>query len=129
MYKNSFHNTIDASGVELENYEQHMNRQELAVYNFIKNNPRPEGYTAPEAHEHVLQDCPEVSVRRSMTNLKEKMYLVMTSQKRPGRYGTPNHAYQLTSWKEKVNASVKSEENQEAYLRRQLPASQGIPAA
>lgn len=91
----TFHNTNDETGVTIENSEVKAQKQENIVFDYFKE--RPEQILTPS---DVLigafnKKTPLTSVRRAITNLTNKGYLVKTDTQKMGIYGKLTYCWKL----------------------------------
>ena len=88
-----YYNTNNLDGQALKTAEKKTIRQEevvLKIFGVFQKN-----MTASEVHKHFPKNIPITSVRRAITNLKNEGVLEMTTEKKTGLYGTPEHFYRV----------------------------------
>ena len=90
----SFYNTTNEKQPELSlSWKRTENQKEIVKKIF---NSNLQGLTCFEAWK-IFQshgfDCPLTSIRRSVTDLMNEGYLLMTEDKRIGGYGSQNYIY------------------------------------
>jgi len=89
-----FYNTNDTRQPELSlAWKRTENQKEIVKKIF---NSNLQGLTAFEAwkiYESLGVTCPLTSIRRAVSDLTEEGYLIMTSDKRIGGYGSQNFIY------------------------------------
>lgn len=90
-----FYNTINATGQALINFEAKAQTCKDAVLELYKTDKNRD-ITPFEALSGLRlrgYNYPQNSVRRAISDLTDEGALIMLSTKRPGEYGTPNHAW------------------------------------
>jgi len=91
MNQLTFFNTIDLHGEALARATSECAEQDVRILQvFINNHTR--NFTPWEVCDHV-QGALFTSVRRSITTLTAKGYLVKTDEMRSERYGKPNYCW------------------------------------
>lgn len=85
----AFFNTTNEKGEELEERIEKASTQDELVLKFFRFH-KGLSFTPFEVHEHITQGCPITSVRRAITNLTKRGYLVKTALKQEGGYGQKN---------------------------------------
>lgn len=95
----TFHNTNDETGQTLENSEIKAAKQESIVYDYFKERPEqiltPSDVLIGAFNQKAYHITPLTSVRRAMTNLTNKGYLVKTDTQRMGIYGKLTYCWKL----------------------------------
>jgi|TARA_Y100001963_G_C6665200_1_gene392369 hypothetical protein len=87
----SYYNTTNLKGSTLKNSRKKAKTQEDLILAWFKKHKR--AYTPCEVRDKVLRDSPLTSVRRAMTNLTEKGYLIKTTLTKMGKYGKFNYCW------------------------------------
>ncbi len=96
----SYHNTTESKGAELNNCEAKARSQEKIVLEFFTERPNDK-YTAETVWKILLgrklihDRVPKDSIKRCISNLKNKGKLIKTSEITIGEYGAVNHYYKL----------------------------------
>ena len=96
MKPQSFHNTTDTKGDQLEEYEQKAQSQEKIILRFFKENKIM--YTPSQVMNWLRDDLgnpPLTSIRRAMNNLSTRGLLIKTNKQHPGPYGRPEYYWKL----------------------------------
>lgn len=88
---NSFHNTISSVGSELQKFESDAKSQDEQVLEVFKKHSELAWFEV----QSYLPDMNEVSLKRSITNLKNKGKLEKTKELVMGIYGKQTHKYKL----------------------------------
>ena len=91
---NSFHNTTNLAGAQLELAEVKAASQEDVVLSFCMKH-RNMLVTPEIVHASVLQNAPLTSVRRAMSNLTRAGKLKKTEAMVKGQYGARVHCWVL----------------------------------
>lgn len=89
-----FYNTTNQTQPELSLSWNKTEKQKEIVKKIFNSNLK--GLTAFEAWKIYQShgfDCPLTSIRRSVTDLMNEGYLIMTEDKRTGGYGSANYIY------------------------------------
>jgi len=96
--QNSFHNSVDATGQNLIQFENRAKRQDEYILEFYKANPERD-FTADEVFESLFKgkNVPITSIRRAITNLTDKKDLYKSGKKRKGAYGMLCHAWKFNA--------------------------------
>ena len=91
---NHYFNTTNLHGKKLQGYIVRAVRQDDAVREFFRKNPRAE-VTPNDLHRMIpsLMAAPLTSVRRSFSNLTDCGYLEKTDIQVTGPYGNPVHLW------------------------------------
>lgn len=95
MSQRSFYNTTEASGSELDRYQDKAEAQEDKILGFLASNS-PIWFTAEELQRAVFikQPPPLTSVRRALTNLYKQNKIVKSdTADGMGLYGRPVHSW------------------------------------
>lgn len=92
MQTEIFFNTVDIKGEALEKAKVNCAKQEIEVLEFYVNN-NTQSFTPLQVWDHVGGLF--TSVRRSITNLTNRGYLVKTSEQIVERYGQKNHKWKI----------------------------------
>lgn len=87
-----FYNTIDLPAKELREVKSVCRTQEEIILRVYKRNPQP--LTAYEVYLCTEMECLN-SVRRAVTNLYKKGFLIKTDIQKTGLYGKPNYCYRI----------------------------------
>lgn len=91
---NSFHNTNNLKGSELNQAESAAKTQEVIIKDIFKE--AESGLTASEVFKMFPSDkTPITSIRRGITNLCTQGTLHKTSSMKLGLYGKPEHVYKV----------------------------------
>ncbi len=95
----SFYNTNNLQGQLLFEAEASARTQEDIILEYFKK--YPEHIFIPDDIHNLFDPTktPITSVRRSMTNLTIKGFLIKTDQFRTGKYGKQTHCWKLNSYK------------------------------
>jgi len=105
----SFHNTIDYTGELLLKAEQNARKQEDKILIFFVSKPG-ERFTPFEIQKAVLPYAPVTSVRRAMTNLTTKGYLIKTDDQKLEEWGKHNYLWKLANIAKALNY-IREKEN------------------
>lgn len=89
----SYHDSTHIQTSLLDQCENRAKKQEQIVLDFFRNN-RGE-WTPAEVWKRCLPGSPLTSVRRAITNLTTKNWLVKCDLKRNGIYGHENNTWKL----------------------------------
>jgi len=89
----SFYNTINVSGQQLIDYEESAQTQEEQILKIFLRHSKVS--FAWFEIKNILNEIPEISIKRSITNLKTKGKLIKTTDKVTGSYGKPCYKYKL----------------------------------
>ena len=92
MQTNLFYNTVPLVGGDLDHAKKTAKSLQDRVLMYFKRYPNME-FTPFQVWNSLGQSHPITSVRRSITNLTNDGYLVMTETKRMGMYGTLNNCW------------------------------------
>ncbi len=97
--RNRFHNTIDLEGQELEKQEAKTAKQDILILDVFCRHSSSK-FTAFMVLDllHMPEGKPKppiTSVRRAMTNLTKRGYLIKTDEQKDGNYGVKNYLYTL----------------------------------
>jgi hypothetical protein len=93
MYTNSYHNTTNEPLQLQIQFEQISIDQEKEILRFFYAKKQ---LTASECYQlYGKPEVPLTSIRRAITNLKNKGNLIITNIKKIGFYGRPESVYQL----------------------------------
>lgn len=88
-----YYNTTNSIPEKLTAYLKATQTQDDAILTFFRANEQ--SFTPFEVQELVLPKAPVTSVRRSMTNLTDRGFLVKTDEQRNGLYVRPNYCWRL----------------------------------
>lgn len=91
---NSFHNTIGAEGQMLMTFEEKAKSLEAEIERWFRS-CSPASFTWFEMAQILPEGTHEGSIKRSITNLKNKGVIFKTSDMVKGPYGKPTHRYKL----------------------------------
>jgi len=89
----SFYNSIDLMGVELENANIKCTRQEYRIFQIFKTGNAYTPFEIQEIYQKQFPDVPITSIRRAITNLESKGALKKTQTMKAERYGKPNRKW------------------------------------
>ena len=91
-YKTLYHNSTNLNGRELfENIKNAANQEEIVAEIFRKRGK----LSASEVYNiYPVKSVPITSIRRAMSNLKNKGIIRKTEQKKTGIYGKPEYLYE-----------------------------------
>lgn len=93
----SFHNTIDASGQQLIDFEQKAQTKEYLILDCFKQYNKID-LTPDEVLDLCrFENTPITSIRRAITNLTKQGKLIKTNNQRKGRYGKMTYAWKINS--------------------------------
>ena len=95
MKTESFHNTTNLQGQNLQVAEAQAKSQEQIILEIFKNNP-DKGY-APNEIFHKLRSVPITSIRRAISNLAKQGVLIKTEVMRKGLYHRQNYVWRYKS--------------------------------
>lgn len=87
----NFYNTTLESGQMLMDFETKAQTQEAAILSLFRSLNKPMTWCEVQ----IMVGFPEISVKRSLTNLKTAGHLEKTAVKSIGVYGRPAYRYQL----------------------------------
>lgn len=93
LFSHSYHNTTDSKGKELDIYEGKAKAIEKKVYELFLANPDT-GMNWSEVMAKMGK-VNESSLKRSLTNLKNRFLLIKTSEMVLSSEGAPAHRYKL----------------------------------
>ena len=88
-----FYNTCNLSGTELKERKIKAGSQNDRILGYFRAHPY-HNFTPFEVQESLGMACIN-SVRRAITDLTEHGYLVMTAERRNGRFGMTNNTWKL----------------------------------
>jgi len=95
---NSFHNTVDLEGDELEKAEDNAKTQDEKVLKFFHENPL--AYMTPSyvydklvSSGAIIDKVPKTSIRRAMSNLAKAHKIRKTGNKTKGPLGMVEHEW------------------------------------
>jgi len=98
--QNSFYNTINFSGKDLEEANAKVKKQEDLVLAIFKANPNLK-FSPSQMHNIFGRKYnlypPITSIRRSITNLAGRLELIKTDETVPGLYHLPEHTWKLAN--------------------------------
>lgn len=87
----TYYNTTDESGQLLLDYETKSKCQDALVLNVFKRLGRPltpsEVWGFLTGSQEIARETPITSIRRSITNLTNDLFLIKTKEKGIGKYG------------------------------------------
>lgn len=89
---NAYHNTLPIHGKALETAEAKAQSLEVMILKYFSDHSS-QGFTPPEVQLVFGQQWPLTSVRRSITNLTTKGFLITTGERRPGLFGSDNNVW------------------------------------
>lgn len=93
----TYFNTLGEFGEELERSEAHTEHQEAVILGFFKSH-RGRSFTPFEVRSIINWHAkPITSVRRAMTNLANRGFLVKTAEMRMEQLGKPNHTWMMAA--------------------------------
>jgi hypothetical protein len=91
----SFYNTINIAGTDLNNQKQKAMTQTQIVMEFFRHNPK-RSFTPFEVCQAAFNNsCPVTSVRRAITVLEKEGLLIKLTERRNGDYGVLNHLWKF----------------------------------
>lgn len=94
----SYHNTTNLEGNQLSLFQEQVNRQERIILNHMRRSSLCE-HTPEQIHTSLLFDlkgAPLTSVRRALSNLSKKGYLLKSeTAHEKGNYGKPVHTWSI----------------------------------
>jgi hypothetical protein len=96
ILSDSFHNTNDEFSIDANKFNKACLKQEDAVLKFFCANI-DESFTPFEVQGRVKLNCPITSIRRAITNLTLKGFLIKTNTQALGAYGKKNFNWKLNS--------------------------------
>ena len=92
-----YFNTLGETGEELEQSQAHTEHQEAVILGFFKSH-RGRRFTPFEVRSIINWHAkPITSVRRAMTNLTSRGFLVKTAEMRMEQLGKPNHTWMMAA--------------------------------
>lgn len=89
----SFYNSINLMGVELETAQIKCTRQEYRIFQIFKSGNAYTPFEIQEIYQRQFPEVPITSIRRAITNLESKGVLKKTQTMKAERYGKPNHKW------------------------------------
>ncbi len=93
----TYFNTLGETGEELEQSQAHTEHQEAVILGFFKSH-RGRSFTPFEVRSIINWHAkPITSVRRAMTNLANRGFLVKTAEMRMEQLGKPNHTWMMAA--------------------------------
>lgn len=90
-----FYNTTNEKGQILLDFTEKAISQEQQVLQVFQNNPGKQ-FTWTDVQNHLPQ-INEISLKRSITDLKNDNLLIKTNEKGTSKYGRPAYKYMLNS--------------------------------
>lgn len=87
------YNTTNESGQMLISFSEKAQSQESIIYEFFKQN-KGVGYTWSELKE-FFHEMNEISLKRSMSDLKNEGKLIKTDEKGMSKYNRPAYKYKF----------------------------------
>lgn len=97
---NTFHNTTNESGIQLEAFTKKAQTQDEVVLTFFKNYPNHD-FSPSKLYEYLIKyslidnATPLTSIRRALTNLTVAGKLTKTNKTVKSRYGRSEYIWQL----------------------------------
>jgi len=91
----SFHNTIDASGQTLIDFEQKAQTQEDVILDLFKQYDKTDLTPDEVLLLCKFENTPITSIRRAITNLTKQGKLIKTNIQRKGQYGKLTFAWKI----------------------------------
>lgn len=88
-----YYNTTHETGNDLKEFISKASTQDQRVLDIFKRHK--EEYSASQLWHMLTRDCPLTSIRRSLSNLKNKGAIVKTNNKIIGIYGRNEYKYKL----------------------------------
>ncbi len=89
----SFHDTINATPAEKQDFEKKFKGQELKIANYFRDNPGQ--YTPFDIERAMGFKYPITSIRRAITNLTNFGTLIKTDYQKDGRYNVKNYLWEF----------------------------------
>lgn len=89
----TFYNSINLMGVELETAQIKCTRQEYRIFQFFKTGIAYTPFEIQELYQKQYPEIPITSIRRAITNLESRGFLKKTESMKAERYGKPNHKW------------------------------------
>jgi hypothetical protein len=89
-----FFNTIGLSGNELEVKKEKCNQQELRILEIMKIGQPVTPFEVSMFYNNLYPSAPITSIRRAMTCLTNKGYLIKRDEMKVEVYGTKNHCWE-----------------------------------
>ena len=94
-YTPSFYNTTNQKGEILKTSRKQAKAQEDVIYEYFKRNHQ-KIYTPFNIQRALaLTHTPITSIRRAITNLTDKGYLIKTTTQQIGEFGKPNYCWKF----------------------------------
>lgn len=92
----SFHNTIEATGQTLIDFEQKAQTQEDIIFDLFKSYDKKDLTPDEVLLLCKFENTPITSIRRAITNLTKQGKLIKTNIQRKGNYGKLTYAWKLS---------------------------------
>lgn len=89
----TFYNSINLMGVELETAKAKCTRQEYRIFQLFKTGSAYTPFEIQEIYQKQYPEIPITSIRRAITNLESRGFLKKTETMKAERYGKPNHKW------------------------------------
>lgn len=89
----SFKNTIGLTGLSLEDAEKQCSEQERRVLKIMCRLPAQTPFQVSNLYDLQYKPIPITSIRRAITNLEQKGFLIKTDWMQIEKYGKPNHKW------------------------------------
>lgn len=91
----NFFNTIHLSGERLKEIQKQCGLQEARVLEIMASGRQLTPFQVQEEYERLYPAIPITSVRRAMTCLTDKGFLIKCDKMKEEMYGKPNHMWTL----------------------------------
>ena len=95
MQTNSFHNTIEADGQVLIDFEAKAKTQEDVIFDLFNQYNKTDITPDEVLLLCKFENTPITSIRRAITNLTKQGKLIKTNIQRKGQYGKLTYAWKL----------------------------------
>lgn len=97
----SFYNTTGERGQQLLDFDRQARGQERLIFGFFRSRPG-QPFSPSQVQTALLPETPLTSIRRAMTNLTKRGFLLKTDRKVIGAYARPEH---LWIWANRVDTA------------------------
>lgn len=91
----NFFNTIELSGPPLVEATEQACKQDDRVLLILKKLGKATPFMVSEIYNKLYPECPVTSIRRSLTVLTTKGFLIMCDEMKVERYNKPNHYWKI----------------------------------
>jgi len=89
----SFYNTINLTGPDLTAAREACNKQEQRILDLMAVGQLYTPFEVRGLYNRIYPACPITSIRRAMTNLTDKGYLIKSDKMKAGEFGKNNYCW------------------------------------